>query len=271
MPRLAANITMMFREMPLIERIAAAAHAGFGAIECLWPYELAVDDLRRELDTHGVRLALVNTPLGPADDPHFGFAAAAGRQAECLALVDQALAYAGPLGAGVIHVMAGEHPQGPDGDAAMIATLRAAASRAHDAGVTLVIEPINGRDRPNWFLRSTQQALDIIEAVDHPAVRLLFDIYHVQIIEGDLTRRLEACIDRVGHVQVAGIPARQEPDDSEVDTAHVFATLDRLGYAGFVGCEYNPRAKTEAGLAWAAPFGVIPGRNRAGQDTGRGS
>ena len=122
--------------------------------------------------------------------------------------------------------------------------------------MTLVIEPINARDRPNWFLRSTGQALDILREVGAPNVKLLFDIYHVQILEGDLTRRLEACIDTVGHVQIAGVPDRHEPDEGEVAIHAVLATLDRLGYAGFVGCEYNPRGTTQAGLGWAARYGI---------------
>jgi hydroxypyruvate isomerase len=262
MPRLAANISLLFREHVLPQRIAAAANAGFSAVECLWPYEVSAERMRDELARHRMTLALINTPLGPA---HFGLAAAALRHDDFSRLFDVALHYAVTAGAARIHVMAGEHAIDAANRAALVANLRAAGAKAADAGIGLVIEPINSRDRPHWFLKSTQQALDILDAVNHPSVQLLFDIYHVQIIEGDLTWRLEACFDRIGHVQVAGVPARHEPDDSEIAVAHVFATLDRLGFAGFVGCEYNPRGATQAGLGWAAAYGVTP-KQRAGRD-----
>ncbi len=258
MPRLAANVSLLFREWPLVERFGAAAQAGFTAVECFWPYELPVERARAEIERHGLAVALINTPVGAGADVHFGLAASGSRRDDFRALFDDAMLYAKGLGARGVHVMVGEWGPTPENRAALVANLREAGAQAEDAGLFLTIEPINGRDRPHWFLRSTAQALDILDEVASPAVRLQFDIYHVQIMEGDLTRRLEGCIDRIGHVQVAGVPERHEPDRSEVNIDWVFATLDRLGYAGFVGCEYNPRTTTLDGLAWAKPYGVVP-------------
>lgn len=258
-PVLAANITLLFRELPLVERIDAAARAGFRSIECLWPYEIEPTGFRARVAAHGLALALINTPLGPPDDLHFGLAACAGREADFADLCDRALRYAAVAGAGRIHVMVGEWPDTPDDRAALVGNLRVAARKAQDAGIVLVIEPINARDRPHWFLKSTVQALSVLDDVGSPAVKLLFDVYHVQILEGDLIRRLESCIDRVGHVQIAGVPERHEPDEGEVDIHAILATLDRLGYAGFVGCEYNPRGATQAGLGWARRYGITGG------------
>ncbi len=259
MPVLAANITLLFRELPLAARLAAAAHAGFRAIECLWPYEIEPEEFRAQVEAHDLTLALINTPLGPADDPHFGLAAGAGREADFADLFGRALRYAAIAGVGRIHVMVGEWPDTPDNRAALVRNLRAAARKAEDAGVVLVIEPINARDRSRWFLKSTARALDLLAEVGSPAAKLLFDVYHVQILEGDLIRRLESCIVHVGHVQIAGVPERHEPDEGEVNIHAVLATLDRLGYAGFVGCEYNPRGATQAGLGWAARYGIKGG------------
>ena len=258
MPTLAANITLLFREVPLAERIGAAARAGFRAIECLWPYEIDPGDFRAQADAHGIAVALINTPLGSANSPHFGLAACPGREKDFADLIDRALRYAVLAGAGRIHVMVGEGADTADSRETLIRNLRSACRKAGDAGVVLVIEPINARDRPGWFLKSTAQALSILDEVALPAAKLLFDVYHVQILEGDLIRRLESCIGRIGHVQIAGVPERHEPDEGEVNIHAVLATLDRLGYTGYVGCEYNPRGATRDGLGWAARYGVVP-------------
>ena len=257
MPKLAANITLLFREVPLLERIGAAADAGFRAIECLWPYEIPAERFRAELDRHGLDLALINTPLGPSDDPHFGLLAFAGREADFVASFDAAFRYGTAVGARAIHVMAGAWPQTPQNHATAVANLRAVASRAETAGVTLCLEPINARDRPDWFLKSSAQALAILDEVGSSAVKLQFDTYHLQILEGDLIRRLEGCIGRVGHVQIGGVPERHEPDEGEVDIHAVLDALDRLGYDRYVGCEYNPRGATIDGLGWATRYGVV--------------
>ena len=264
MPKFGANITMMFREVPLLERIGAAREAGFRAVECLWPYEIAAEDFRAELDRHELELALINTPLGPLDAPHFGLLACAGREAEFLAAIDETLRYATVACATKIHVMAGDWPHTSENRAAMVANLRAAAPKAERAGITLCLEPINARDRPHWFLKGSPQTLEILDEVASPFVQLLFDVYHLQILEGDLVRKLEACIDRIGHVQISGVPERHEPDEGEVNIYAVLATLDRLGYAGHVGCEYNPRGATRDGLGWAARYGVTPKDNNGG-------
>lgn len=268
MPVLAANITLLFREYPLFERIGAASRAGFRAIECLWPYEIPADTFRAELTRHDVAFALINTPLGTADDPHFGLAAAAGQEVKFGDLIDQALRYAEVAGAQRIHVMAGEWPATPQNHAVLVRNLRSVAGRAQDAGITLCIEPINAWDRPAWHLKSTAQARAVVDDVGSPAVKMLFDVYHVQIIEGDLIRRIESSIGSIGHVQIAGVPERHEPDEGEVNIHSVLAALDRLGYSGFVGCEYNPRRTTSDGLGWAARYGILP-RDEGASDDGR--
>ena len=260
MPKLAANITLLFREVSLLERIGAAADAGFRAIECLWPYEIPPERFRAELDRYGLDLALINTPLGPSSDPHFGLLACTGRDADFVAAFDATLRYAAVVGARAIHVMAGEWPQTTQNHATSVANLRTVAPRAEAAGIRLCLEPINARDRSNWFLKNSAQALAIVDEVGSSAVKLQFDTYHLQVIEGDLIRRLEGCIDRVGHVQIGGVPARHEPDEGEVNIHAVLDTLDRLNYDGYVGCEYNPRGATIDGLGWASRYGVASRR-----------
>jgi hydroxypyruvate isomerase len=255
MPRFAANLGHLFTERPLIERFGAAAAAGFTAVELQFPYDIAPLAVKAELEKHGLRQLGVNTPQSPES----GLAALPGREREWEAAFKRALDYVVAIGGTAIHCMTGVVPpeQRPAAETVFIRNIERAAEQAAKSNVTLLIEPINPRDRPGYFMGRVEHAADIIGKIGAPNVRIQFDFYHVQIVGGDLIRRLETHFPLVGHVQVAAVPTRREPDEGEVNYAEIFAALDRLGYAGFVACEYRPRAGTEAGLGWAKPYGVV--------------
>lgn len=263
MPRLAANLSMMFTEHPFEARFEAAARAGFRAVEFLFPYDWPSTQVAQWLAEAGVENVLFNLPPGDWVSGERGLAALPGREIEFRAALRKALDYAQVLGTPRLHVMAGLIPAGADAGlrARMRETyldnLRWAAQEALQAERTLLIEPINPRDIPGYWLNHQQEALDVIAEVGAPNLRLQFDLYHAQIVDGDLTRRIERQVGLTGHVQIAGVPDRHEPDAGELAITHLLATLDRVGYAGWVGCEYRPRGQTEAGLGWiaaAAPY-----------------
>ncbi|MGA8653154.1 MAG: TIM barrel protein [Xanthobacteraceae bacterium] len=258
MPRFAANLGYLFVERPLIERFGAAAAAGFRAVELLYPYELLAAAVKAELTRHGLMQLGINTPVGRPGES--GLAAIPGRAREWEDAFKRALDYAVTIGARSVHCLAGcVPPEGrPAAENVFIANLARAADDAADAGIMLLIEPLNPRDRPDYFLTRIEHAADIIGKVGAPNLRIQFDFYHVQIVSGDLIRRFEAHLPLIGHAQIASVPERREPDEGEVNYPEIFAALDRLGYAGFIGCEYRPRARTEDGLAWARPYGVVP-------------
>jgi len=260
-PRFAANLSFLFQEAPFLERFALAAACGFRGVECLFPYDHPVEELHRRLKASGLRQVLLNAPPGDWDGGERGLAALPGREADCEEAVSAALRYAEALDCPRIHLMAGVAPAGADGQACRatyVANLRRACARAAEAGREITIEPINGRDMPGYLLQRQAEARRVIDAVGMPNLRLQFDLYHCQIMEGDLARTLEGQIDLVGHVQIAGVPDRHEPDEGEVNYTYLFALLDRLGYDGWVGCEYRPRGDTRAGLSWGSPFGLLP-------------
>jgi len=258
MPRFAANLAFLFTERPLIERFGAAAAAGFSAVELLFPYDVAPSTVKAELARHGLTQLGVNTPRGREGD--FGLAAVAGRERDWEAAFKQALDYVVGIGGRAIHCLAGVVPpeQRPAAETVFVKNLSRAAEEAAKANITLLIEPINPRDRPGYFLNRVEHAADIIGKVGSANLRIQFDFYHVQIVSGDLIRRFEAHLPLVRHVQIAAVPTRNEPDEGEVNYPEIFAVLDRLGYAGFIGCEYRPRGRTEDGLAWARPYGIVP-------------
>ena len=257
MPRFAANLAYLFTERPLIERFAAAAAAGFKAVELQFPYDHAPSAVKAELDRHGLTVLGLNTAPGQMASGEFGVAAIPGREQEFAALFQQALDYITAIGGCQIHCLAGKVPpeQRPAAERTFIANLARAADQAAKKNITLLIEPINPRDRPDYFLSRVEQAADIIAKVERPNVRMQFDFYHVQIVGGDLIRRFEKHVPVVGHVQIAAVPSRHEPDEGEVNYPEIFAALDRVGFNGWVGCEYRPRAKTEDGLGWARAYG----------------
>lgn len=249
MPRLAANLTWMFTEAPFPERFAAAAAAGFTAVEFQFPYTHSPEVVRGWLDAAGLELAMFNLPAGDWAAGERGLAGLPGREDDFRRSVDLGVRYALALGASRLHAMAGLVEHGAE-RATYVLNLRAAAATLADAGLELLIEPINPRDMPGYLLASLSDALAVMEAVGAPNLRLQADLYHLQIVGGDLTQTLRRHIGRIGHVQIAGVPDRNEPDSGEVAFPHLFAELDRLGYAGFVGCEYRPRGRTEDGLGW---------------------
>ncbi len=259
MPKFAANLSMMFQEMPFLDRFDAAAKAGFKGVEFLFPYEFPPQAIAERLRANGLTLALFNTVPGDWAGGERGLAAQPGREAEFRAGVEEAVRYARASGCKTLHTMAGLWPEGRDkaaGEAVYIENLRWAADRLAPEGLTAIIEPINTRDIPGYFLNYTGQAMRIIEAVGRPNLRLQLDLYHVQIMEGDLAAKIRALAGRYPHVQIAGNPGRHEPDVGEIHYPYLFDLFDELGYDGWIGCEYRPRGDTLAGLGWAKQYGI---------------
>jgi hydroxypyruvate isomerase len=258
MPRFAANLSMMFNELPFPERFAAAAKAGFRAVEFLFPYEHAPSDVADWLRKSELENVLFNLP--PGDWPNErGLASLPGREAEFRDSVDTALTYAKALGTKRLHVMAGLVPDGADRKERIeryVANLRYAARAFAPHGIAALIEPINGRDMPGYLLSTQADAHAIRERVNEPNLKVQMDFYHAQIVEGDLSMKLKRYIDHVGHVQIASVPLRHEPDEGELNNAHLMALLDALGYQGWVGCEYRPKGRTEDGLGWLRHYEV---------------
>jgi hydroxypyruvate isomerase len=257
MPRFAANLAYLFTERPPLERFGAAAAAGFKAVELQYPYDQSPAAVRAELERHKLAQLGVNTAVGGREGDS-GLGAVPGSEAEWDAVFKQALDYTVAIGGRAIHCMAGKVPpeQRPAAEKTFVANLTRAADLAKDKGVMLLIEPINTRDRPNYFLNRIEQAADIIAKVGRPNVKIQFDFYHVQIVSGDLIKRFEAHQPLVGHVQIAAVPSRAEPDEGEINYPAVFEALDQLGWAGWTACEYKPRARTEDGLGWGRKYGI---------------
>ncbi|MEI7430798.1 MAG: 2-oxo-tetronate isomerase [Betaproteobacteria bacterium] len=253
MPKFAANLTMMFNEVPFPERFAAAAKAGFTAVEFLFPYDYPVADVTRWLKENKLQSALFNMPPGDWAAGERGIAALPGREDEFRAGVAKALEYALSMGTPTIHAMTGLLPEGADRQtyrSTFVNNLRYAAKELAKHGLTLVMEPINTRDMPGYFLNYQAEAHAIREEIGASNLKVQMDFYHAQIMEGDLSMTFKKYFDHIGHTQIASIPARHEPDEGEVDYRHIFKLLDEMGYSGFVGCEYRPRGKTEDGLEW---------------------
>lgn len=251
MPKFAANLTFMFTEWDFLDRFAAAADAGFDAIEYFLPYDYPAETLAALLQRDGLRQVLFNLQPGDWDNGERGLAALPGRERDFAASLDQALTYAAALGAKRLHVMAGI---GKIADAAAIATYRHnltfACERAAVQGVTLLIEPINGRDMPGYLLNDFDFAAGLIQDLRLPNLKMQFDIYHRQILRGDVLTGLKALLPLIGHVQIASVPLRNEPGSGELDDFRALAALDELGYQGYVGLEYRPASGTLAGLGW---------------------
>lgn len=255
MPRFAANLTMMFTEHPLPDRFAAAAAAGFDAVEILFPYELAPEDVAERLRANGLTLALFNCPPGDWENGERGFASEPDRFDELKASVAKALVYAEATGVGRLHLMAGKTDRAdPRHREAFRRAVAWAAGEVGRAGLDLVLEPINGRDMPGYFLNDFAYAAALIRELGLPNLKLQFDLYHRQILHGDATMALREAMPIIGHIQIASVPSRNEPDGEELNYPFLFGELDRLGYDGFVGCEYRPRGRTEDGLGWFAPY-----------------
>ena len=268
MPRFSANLSFLFTEMPFLDRFGAAARAGFTAVEFAFAYEYPPRELAARLDEHSLALVLINAPAGDAAAGDRGLAAQPGREHEFAASIATALNYAHALACPRIHVMAGLIAPGANGEqrgrqrAAFVRNLRFAAREAEERGVELTIEPINTRDIPGYFLNTQAEAHAVREEVGADNLEVQMDLYHAQIVEGDLSEKLRRWLPHIGHIQIAGVPGRHEPDVGEINYAHLFALLDELGYGGWVGCEYRPKTTTEAGLAWMAPYQEPVGRSK---------
>jgi len=255
MPRFAANLTMMFTELPFLERFEAAAQAGFGAVEFLFPYEHPAEAVAERLTRHGLTQALFNLPPGDWAAGERGFAARPDKFAALQASLVTALGYAKATGVKRLHLMAGLAER--DDALAVVAYRKALAVAAHffaPHGIDVLIEPINPRDVPGYFLNDFAFARAVIRDLKIPNLKLQFDIYHCQILHGDVTTRLRELLPLIGHIQIASVPSRGEPDDGELNYPFLFAELDRLGYDGYVGCEYRPRGATLDGLGWFSPY-----------------
>jgi len=253
--RFAANLSLLYPEHDFLGRYAAAAADGFKGVEMLFPYSWPKEELAGRLREHGLEQVLFNAPPGDMEQGDRGIASLPGRREEFRSGIERALEYAQALDCRRIHVMAGKHlpaEQARRQHDTYLENLDWAASRAATAGCTLLIEPINQRDMPGYFLRTQAQAHDIVQALGHPNVKVQMDLYHCQISEGDIETRLRLYLPtgRVGHMQIAGVPRRHEPDRGELNYAHVFGVLSELGYDGWIGCEYRPAGDTRAGLAW---------------------
>jgi len=256
MPKFAANLTMMFNEVPFPQRFAAAARAGFRAVEFLFPYDHRPAEVAGWLRENELASALFNLPPGDWAGGERGLAALPGREADFRASVARALEYALAMGTPRMHAMAGLLPAHADQAyraacrETYLENLAYAARELARHGRTLLIEPINGRDMPGYFLASQAEGHAIRAAVNEANLKVQMDFYHAQIVEGDLATTFRKHFAGIGHVQIASVPARHEPDDGEVNYSYLFRLLDELGYDGWVGCEYRPRGKTEDGLGW---------------------
>ena len=253
MPRVAANLTMLFTEVPFLDRFERAAQAGFQAVECLFPFAWSAADLRQRLTENRLQLVLHNLPAGDWEAGERGIACHPDRRAEFRAGVERAVSYARVLGVGQLNCLAGKVPEGlaePELRQTLVANLRHAAAELKKAGLRLLIEPINTFDIPGFYLNRTAQALDILDEVGADNAFVQYDLYHAQRMEGELAATLSRHLARIGHIQLADNPGRHEPGTGEMNYPFLFAHLDRIGYCGWVGCEYKPAAATETGLAW---------------------
>jgi hydroxypyruvate isomerase len=253
MPKFAANLSMMFNEVPFLERFAAAADAGFKGVEYLFPYEFPPELIASELKANALENVLFNLPPGDWASGERGTTCLPGREEEFRAGVATAIRYAKQLNTTRLHAMAGIVPQSvslADVKTTYIANLTFAAAELAEHGISLLIEAINTRDMPGFFLNTQAQAYDILQEVGAKNLMLQMDLYHMQIMEGDLAVKLGKYAPQCGHVQVAGVPKRNEPDTGEVHYAFLYDHMDALGYTGWIGCEYRPAGNTGDGLSW---------------------
>lgn len=263
MPRFAANLSMLFTEVPFLERFERAANAGFEAVEFLFPYAHTVEEIQARLDATGLKIVLHNLPAGDWDAGERGIACDPARVDEFRAGVAKAVTYAHALGVPQLNCLAGKAPAGVDAATlrrTFVENLRFAAAALNVAGLRLLIEPINPFDIPGFYLNRTDEALSILDEVGADNAFVQYDIYHAQRTEGELANTLQKNLARIGHVQLADNPGRNEPGSGEINYPFLFAHLDRIGYTGWVGCEYKPASDTESGLGWIE---TVAGQKRA--------
>jgi hydroxypyruvate isomerase len=254
MPKLAANLSMLFPEVEFLDRFAAARAAGFRYVEYQFPYAFSADDIAAAAREAGVTVVLHNLPPGDAAKGERGIACLPGREAEFRDELERALSYAAAVRCPRLNCIAGLAPVDELHFKTLVANVRHAARRLGEVGIQLMIEPINTRSVPGFFLTGSAQAIDVLNAAGEGNALVQYDVFHMQIMEGDLARSIERLLPRIGHIQIADVPERNEPGTGEVNFDFLLAHLDRLGYSGWVGCEYNPRGDTLEGLTWAKPY-----------------
>jgi 2-dehydrotetronate isomerase len=256
--RFSANLGFLWSELPLLERIDAAAGAGFPAIEMHWPYDTSAAEVRAGCAERGPKLLGVNTSRGDPSKGEFGLGAVPHRGADFQASFDQALRFSVEAGGNSIHCMAGKIDPSEKEAArtVFIENLKAASRKAAPHNITLLLEPINPRDAPGYFYSTLSEGAAIIEACGCDNLNLMFDCYHVGVAEGDVLTKLERYMPIIGHIQIAAVPSRAEPNEGEINYRAIFEAIDHLGYAGYVGCEYKPRSSTDEGLEWTSTLGI---------------
>jgi 2-dehydrotetronate isomerase len=251
MLRFSANLGFLWTELPLFEAVRRAKAAGFDAVEFHRPYDVPAESMRAVLMATGLPAVGLNTRSGNIEAGDFGLAALPGREEEARAAIDEACAYAAAIGARYVHVLAGKpETSQTKARAVFLKALDHAAARAAELSLTVLIEPLNRYDVPGYFLTDTSMAADIIRELGRDTLKILLDCYHTQITEGDLTRRIERLLPLIGHVQIAAVPSRAEPDEGEVAYDRLLRAIEAMGYDGFIGAEYTPRGAVEAGLGW---------------------
>ena len=257
MPRFSANLGFLWPDLPLLDRIEAAARVGFKAIELHWPYAVPAGEVKETCLKCMVTLLGLNTVVGDTAKGEFGLGALAGRERDFQSAMDQSIEYCIASGATSIHAMAGVVSADERARArqALLRNLEMASIKAARHGLDLLLEPINPRDKPGYFYSRAEEAAGIITELGAANVKLMFDIYHVGVAEGDILKKFERFLPVIGHVQIAAVPSRAEPDEGEIAYDRVLRAIDALGYEGWVGCEYKPRADTTLGLSWLSAFG----------------
>ena len=254
MPKLAANLSTLFPEVPFLDRFAAAARAGFRYVEYQFPYEWNAGEVARRARDAGLQVVLHNLPAGDFARGERGIACLPGREREFRDSVQKAIAYAREAGCPRLNCLAGLAPADGAHFAVLVENVRYAARQLGAAGMSLVIEAINTRSVPGFFLSRSAQALEVLNAAGEGNAFLQYDFFHMQIMEGDLARSVERLLPRIGHIQLADVPGRNEPGSGEINYDFLLGHLDAIGYSGWVGCEYNPRGDTVEGLKWARPY-----------------
>jgi hydroxypyruvate isomerase len=257
MPRLAANLSMLFKEVGFLERFAAARRAGFRAVEYQYPYDFPAADVARAAREAGVEVVLHNVPRGDAERGEHGTACLPGREAAFRESIERAVEYARAAGCPRLHCLAGVVPPGADRrelHATYVANLRHAAARLSAEGMTLLIEPVSEHTVKNYFLGASAQAIAVLKELEADNAFLQFDFFHMQVLEGNLAEKVERLLPRIGHMQVADVPGRHEPGSGEINFGFLFKHVHAIGYGGWIGCEYNPAGGTVEGLKWATPY-----------------
>ncbi len=257
MPKFAANLTMMFNEVPFLDRFEAAANAGFKYVEYLWPYEFPAQTLKAKLEQYGLKQVLFNTAAGDVSKGEWGRSAIPGREADARRDIDQALEYALALNCPSVHIMAAVVPEGEDREAykqTFVQNVRYAAEKFKPHGIKIMLEALSPEVKPNYLLKSQFDTLEVVDLVDRDNVFVQLDYFHAQNVDGNLSRLTDKLNGRFAHVQIASVPDRHEPDEGEINYQYIFDKLDQIGYDGYVGCEYKPRGETTEGLDWFKPY-----------------